>query len=95
MRAGITISVWESMPKYVIVVSDRKETTCMCENLYDMIIVGGGIMAQSEYLRPLINNALKQRLVEAVYTHTKVDFAKLENDAGMLGALYNLLHQTM
>ena len=24
-----------------------------------------------------------------------MDFAKLENDAGMLGALYNLLHQTM
>ena len=61
----------------------------------EMIILGGGIMAQSEYLRPLINNALKQRLVEDVYTHTKVDFAKLENDAGMLGALYNLLHQTM
>ena len=60
-----------------------------------MIILGGGIMAQSEYLRPLIDNALKQRLVEDVYTHTKVDFAKLENDAGMLGALYNLLHQTM
>ena len=61
----------------------------------EMIILGGGIMAQSKYLRPLINNALKQRLVEDVYTHTKVDFAKLENDAGMLGALYNLLHQTM
>ena len=61
----------------------------------EMIILGGGIMAQSEYLRPLINNALKQRLVEDVYTHTKVDFAELENDAGMLGALYNLLHQTM
>lgn len=61
----------------------------------EMIILGGGIMAQSEYLRPLIDNALKQRLVEDVYTHTKVDFAKLENDAGMLGALYNLLHQTM
>ena len=61
----------------------------------EMIILGGGIMAQSKYLRPLIDNALKQRLVEDVYTHTKVDFAKLENDAGMLGALYNLLHQTM
>lgn len=61
----------------------------------EMIILGGGIMVQSEYLRPLIDNALKQRLVEDVYTHTKVDFAKLENDAGMLGALYNLLHQTM
>ena len=42
MRAGITISVWESIPKYVIVVSDRKETKCMCENVYDMIIVGSG-----------------------------------------------------
>mgnify|MGYP000249571156 CR=1 FL=1 len=41
-EAGITISVWESMPKYVIVVSDRKETKCMCENVYDMIIVGSG-----------------------------------------------------
>ena len=59
----------------------------------EIVILGGGIMAQKEYLRPLIDEALKQRLVPDVYAKTVVDFAQLQNDAGMLGALYNLLHQ--
>lgn len=58
----------------------------------EMIILGGGIMAQKEYLRPLIDKALQQKLVENVYEKTVVDFAMLGNNAGMLGALYNLLH---
>lgn len=60
----------------------------------EIVILGGGIMAQKDYLRPLIDEALQQRLVPNVYDKTIVDFAQLENDAGMLGALYNLLHQT-
>lgn len=59
----------------------------------EIVVLGGGIMAQKEYLRPLIDEALKQRLVPDVYAKTVVDFAQLQNDAGMLGALYNLLHQ--
>ena len=57
-----------------------------------VIVLGGGIMAQQAYLKPLIEEALQVRLLPDVYTHTKIAFAKLANDAGMLGALYNLLH---
>ena len=32
-------------------------------------------MAQKEYLRPLIDKALQQKLVENVYEKTVVDFA--------------------
>lgn len=59
----------------------------------EIVILGGGIMAQKEYLRPILDRALKAKLVETVYENTLVDFAMLENDAGMLGALYNLLYQ--
>lgn len=58
-----------------------------------MVILGGGIMAQGEYLRPIINEALKMRLAKNVYESTQIEFAKLKNDAGMTGALYNLLLQ--
>lgn len=58
----------------------------------EMIILGGGIMAQTEYLQPIITQILKEKLQPNVYEKTEIAFAKLENDAGMLGALYNLLY---
>lgn len=58
----------------------------------EMIILGGGIMAQEEYLQPLIDRALQQRLLPSVYENTQLAFAKLGNNAGMLGALYNFLN---
>lgn len=57
----------------------------------EVIILGGGIMSQQEYLRPRLDRALKENLIERVYLSTKLEFAKLQNDAGMLGALYNFL----
>lgn len=57
-----------------------------------VIILGGGIMAQGEYLQPLIDRALKQKLLPSVHEKTQIAFAKLGNDAGMLGALYNFLN---
>ena len=59
----------------------------------EMIILGGGIMAQQEYLRPLIDRELQEKLAPNVYAGTQVEFAKLKNDAGMIGALYNFLSQ--
>ncbi len=56
-----------------------------------IIVLGGGIMAQEAYLRPRLEAALAARLVPAVYAHTRVAFAQQKNDAGMLGALYHLL----
>ena len=59
----------------------------------EMIILGGGIMAQQEYLWPLIDRELQEKLAPSVYAGTQVEFAKLKNDAGMIGALYNFLSQ--
>ncbi len=58
----------------------------------ESIILGGGIMAQESYLRPLLEDALRQRLPREICEKTELAFAKLGNDAGMLGALYFLLH---
>lgn len=59
----------------------------------ECVILGGGIMAQSEYLKPRIEAALDQKLPLKMREHTQIAFAELGNDAGMLGALYNLLHE--
>ena len=58
-----------------------------------MLILGGGIMAQREYLGPRMAFILKQRMVPAVWDSTRLEFAALGNDAGMLGALYNFLQK--
>lgn len=55
-----------------------------------MVILGGGIMARSAYLRPLIEASLQGKLRPIVAEATQIAFALLKNDAGMLGALYNL-----
>lgn len=57
----------------------------------EVIILGGGIMAQEAYLRPLLTAALQQRLVPAVWEKTELAFAKMQNNAGMLGALHHFL----
>ena len=57
----------------------------------ERIIVGGGIAAQEEYLFPLLDSALREKLFPLVYEKLTLRFAALQNDAGMLGALYNFL----
>lgn len=58
----------------------------------DLVILGGGIMEQDEYIRPIleskINNILKNDLVK---NSLKLEFAKLGNKAGMIGAYYQFL----
>ncbi|MEF9990953.1 MAG: ROK family protein [Romboutsia sp.] len=58
-----------------------------------VVILGGGIMAQEEFLRPKLEKELKNTLIESVYKNTRLEFAKMQNDAGMLGALYNYLQK--
>lgn len=53
------------------------------------IVLGGGIMAQKEYLEKPLRNALDHYLLPAISKHTTLTFAKHKNDAGMLGAFYN------
>ena len=57
----------------------------------ERIIVGGGIAAQEECLYPLLDTALRKKLFPLVYEKLTLRFAALQNDAGMLGALYNFL----
>jgi predicted NBD/HSP70 family sugar kinase len=57
----------------------------------EVLILGGGIMEQEDYLRPRLLAVLKQNMVPKVFTSTRFAFAEHKNDAGMLGALYHFL----
>lgn len=56
-----------------------------------VVILGGGIMAQRAYLEPRLNAALDKYLIPIVRQHTRLDFAKNGNDAGMMGALIHFM----
>lgn len=53
------------------------------------VVLGGGIMAQEEYLKPRIQKALEKYLVSDIAKKTVLTMAKHKNDAGMLGAFYH------
>ena len=55
----------------------------------EVVVLGGGIMAQEEYLREKIESAVRKYLVSSIAKHTKIAFAQHKNDAGMLGAFYH------
>ena len=57
----------------------------------EVVVLGGGIMGQTEYLSPRINAALDQYMVNSLRQHTRLAFAQLKNQAGMLGAWYNFV----
>lgn len=54
----------------------------------EIVVLGGGIMAQEAFLKERIDTAVKKYLNPGVFCHTKLAFAKHRNDAGMLGAFY-------
>lgn len=55
----------------------------------EVVVLGGGIMAQEAFLKCRIENALKKYLVSSIEEHTRIAFAENQNDAGMLGAFYH------
>lgn len=57
----------------------------------EVFVLGGGVMAQQDYLRPRLEQRLEALVVPAMRTSTRLEFARLGNDAGMVGALYSLL----
>ncbi len=63
-------------------------TNIVCVANPEVILLGGGIMAQEAIIRPLLEKALEARLVPRVLSATRLAFAQRGNDAGMLGALY-------
>lgn len=52
----------------------------------EMVVLGGGIMEQTEYLQPRIEKILEEKLISKVYKNTKIAFAQHKNHAGMIGA---------
>ena len=57
----------------------------------EVIVLGGGVMAQREMLQPIIEQQLDILVMPAMRAGTRLEFARLGNDAGMLGALYAFL----
>lgn len=55
----------------------------------DTVVLGGGIMAETEYLGPRLDRVLDEVMVPAIRKHTKIAFAQNRNNAGMLGAFYH------
>lgn len=53
-----------------------------------VIVLGGGVMAQGEVIRPLLTERLAALVPAAMRVNTRLEFATLGNDAGMLGALF-------
>lgn len=56
----------------------------------EVILLGGAVMAQEAYLRPLLEKHLETLVLPVMRRGTRLEFAHLGNDAGMLGALYFL-----
>lgn len=54
-----------------------------------IVVLGGGIMAQEEFLKPRIERAVKKYLIPGIAEKTEIAVAKHQNDAGMLGAYYH------
>lgn len=60
----------------------------------EVVILGGGIMAQSEFLESKFSEAIKKKItIENIYKNTRIAFAQNGNDAGMLGAYYNFIQR--
>lgn len=59
----------------------------------EVVVLGGGIMEQQEYLSGRIQESLHRWLVPSIAKHTKIAFAKHGNHAGMLGAFYHFLQR--
>lgn len=55
----------------------------------ETVVLGGGIMAQEEFLKERISKALEKYLVPSIFEKTTLKFARHRNDAGMLGAYYH------
>lgn len=55
----------------------------------EVVVLGGGIMAQKTFLKSKMETALKKYLIPSILRNTRIAFAKHKNDAGMLGAFYH------
>lgn len=66
----------------------------LCINMYvtldpDIILIGGGISAQPEFLKGIQRYIDKIKVVTEIYSGIKLDVCKYHNHSNLLGALYN------
>ncbi len=54
----------------------------------EVIVIGGGISAQKEWLEPRLEAGLDRYLIPAIRKNTRLAFAGFLNYAGMIGACY-------
>lgn len=57
----------------------------------EVVVLGGGIMAQDKVLRPLIEKAFAKHSIPLIADATRIEFASHQNAAGMKGALVHFL----
>lgn len=55
------------------------------------VVLGGGIMAQEDFLKGRVEKAVEQYLIPSVARSTTIKFATHRNDAGLLGAFYHFM----
>ena len=55
----------------------------------EVVVLGGGIMAQKEYLYDKIKSSMDKNLIPFISNKTRLEFAMNGNKAGLLGAYFN------
>ena len=55
----------------------------------EIVVLGGGIMAQKDFLEVKIRTAMDRYLIPSVSEKTRLAFAQNQNQAGMLGAYFH------
>lgn len=55
----------------------------------EVVVLGGGIMNETEYLEPLLLNHLERLLIPVVRGSFRLAFARFGNNAGMIGAYHH------
>lgn len=58
----------------------------------ELVVLGGGIMAQESYLKERLQLAVGRYLIDSIADRTRLAFARHKNDAGMLGAFYHFMN---
>lgn len=58
-----------------------------------VVVLGGGIMAQEDFLRPRIEKALSKYLIDSIAKNVRLAFARHQNNAGMIGAFWNFIEK--
>lgn len=59
----------------------------------EVIVIGGGITAQKEYLEEKIRKEVNDGMISDMFRKTRIELAQQGNQAGLLGALYNFLNK--